>query len=214
MGKYKYLFYDFDGTIANTYDGVAEAMEMVFNAYNLNVDKALYPKYIGPPINDTFASYLGTKEKGYEAAYLFRKYYNENGCIDKTVAYDGIKETFKSLYEKGYKVCIASCKKHEEAIMLLKRFGLFDYVEFVSGLCYNVRETKRAVLEYAVNELKADIKDCVMIGDTRFDVEGAEEIGMDCILCLWGFGDYDAIKNKNVIFRAKDPYEVEKYIEE
>ena len=98
--------------------------------------------------------------------------------------------------------------------MLLKRFGLFDYVEFVSGLCYNVRETKRAVLEYAVNELKADIKDCVMIGDTRFDVEGAEEIGMDCILCLWGFGDYDAIKNSNVVFRAKDPYEVEKYIEE
>ena len=55
MGKYKYLFYDFDGTIANTYEGVAEAMEMVFKAYNLNVDKALYPKYIGPPINDTFA---------------------------------------------------------------------------------------------------------------------------------------------------------------
>ena len=64
------MFYDFDGTIANTYDGVAEAMEMVFNAYNLNVDKALYPKYIGPPINDTFASYLGSKEKGYEAALI------------------------------------------------------------------------------------------------------------------------------------------------
>ena len=70
------------------------------------------------------------------------------------------------------------------------------------------------MLEYAVQELKADIKDCVMIGDTRFDVEGAEEINMDCILCLWGFGDYDAIKNKNVVYRAKDPYEVEKYIEE
>ena len=24
MGKYKYLFYDFDGTISNTYEGVAE----------------------------------------------------------------------------------------------------------------------------------------------------------------------------------------------
>ena len=214
MGKYKYLFYDFDGTIANTYDGVAEAMEIVFKHYNLDVDKSLYPKYIGPPINDTFASYLGSKEKGYEAAYLYRKVYNDNGCIDKTRAYDGIKETFKSLHEKGYKVCIASCKKHEEAIMLLKRFGLFEYIEFVSGLCYNVRETKKDVLEYAVKELHADIKDCVMIGDTRFDVEGAEELNMDCILCLWGFGEYDKIKNKNVVYRAKDPYDAQKYIEE
>ncbi len=53
-----------------------------------------------------------------------------------------------------------------------------------------------------------------MIGDTRFDVEGAEELGMDCILCLWGFGDYPNIKNKNVVYRAKDPYDAEKYIEE
>ncbi len=146
MGKYKYLFYDFDGTIANTYEGVTEAMEMVFNAYNLNVDKALYPKYIGPPINETFASYLGSKEKGYEAAYLFRQYYNDNGCIDKTVAYDGIKETFKSLYEKGYKVCIASCKKHEEAIMLLKRFGLYDYIEFVSGYAIMLEKQREPFL--------------------------------------------------------------------
>ena len=214
MGKYKYLFYDFDGTIANSYEGVYEGMKQVFEHYKIDVDKSLYTKYIGPPINDTFASYLGSKEKGYEAAYLYRKYYNDQGLVLKTYAYDGIKETFKSLHEKGYKVCAATCKKQEEAEMLLKRFGCFEYMDFISGLVYNVRESKASIIQHALDELKADIKDCVMIGDTKYDVEGAEAFNMDCILCLWGFGEYDKINNKNVVYRAKNPYDVEKFIEE
>ncbi len=53
-----------------------------------------------------------------------------------------------------------------------------------------------------------------MVGDTIYDVEGAQELGIDCILCLWGFGDYAAISNDNVIFRAKTPYDVVKYVKE
>jgi len=213
MGKYKYLIYDFDGTIGDTYNGVVAGMKEVFAAYGISIDEALYRKYIGPPINETFESYLGSKEKAYEACALYRKVYNEKGYVLTTTPFDGIKETFKSLYEKGYKVCAATCKKQEEVEMLLKRFELYGYMEFVSGLCYNVRETKAATIRYLMETLKVDKKDCVMIGDTRFDVEGAEEVGIDCILCLWGYGDYAAIKNKNVVYRAKDPYDVEKYIE-
>ena len=213
MGKYKYLFYDFGGTISNTYEGVAEVLKATFDHYGLDVDPSMYRKYIGPPISETFASYMGT-EKAYEAVEYYRDQYVSTGAIYKTTLYDGIKETFESLHNKGYKVCVASCKKHEEAVHLLQRFGVDKYIDFVSGLCYNKRETKREVLEYAIQQLNCSIDECVMIGDTRFDVEGAEELNMDCILCLWGFGDYDKIKNKNVVFRAKDPYEVEKYIEE
>lgn len=213
MGKYKYLFYDFDGTISNTYEGVAQVLEATFKHYGLDVDPSLYRKYIGPPISETFTTYLGA-EKAYEAVDYYRDQYISTGAIYKTTLYDGIKETFKSLSEKGYKVCVASCKKHEEAVHLLERFGVAKYIDFVSGLCYNKRETKREVLEYAIEQLGCSIDECVMIGDTRFDVEGAEELNMDCILCLWGFGDYEKINNKNVVYRAQNPYDVEKYIEE
>ena len=58
MGKYKYLFYDFDGTISNTYEGVAEVLKATFDHYGLDVDPSMYRKYIGPPISETFASYI------------------------------------------------------------------------------------------------------------------------------------------------------------
>ena len=113
---------------------------------------------------------------------------------------------------KGIVTGVATCKKHEEADHLLEWFGVRDSVEILSGLVYNVRETKTQVLKYALDKYGVDAKDCVMVGDTIYDVAGAEEVGMDCILCLWGFGDYENIHNNNVIFRAKTPSEVTEFV--
>ena len=81
-------------------------------------------------------------------------------------------------------------------------------------MVYNVRESKEDILGYAIDSLGITPQDCVMVGDTIYDVEGAEKLGMDCILCLWGFGDYDNIHNKNVVFRAKTPQDVTKFVRE
>ena len=79
-------------------------------------------------------------------------------------------------------------------------------------MCYNVRETKREVLEYALNELGATADECVMIGDTDFDVDGAAECGMDCIVCKWGFGNYGNMKQKNIVFFASTPQQVVEFV--
>lgn len=213
MAKYKYLIYDFDGTLVNTYEGVAEALDYTFNHYGINVDKSLYPLYIGPPINETFASYVG-EDKAYEAVEVYKEHYYDNDGIYKSKPYEGIIDSIKALKKDGYKICVATCKKQIEAEDLLKYYGLYDDIDFVSGLWYNLRETKADTLRYLIETLKIDVKDCVMIGDTRFDVEGAEEVNMDCILCLWGFGEYDKINNRNVVYRAKDPFDVKRYVEE
>ncbi len=208
---YKYLFFDFDGTICDTSEGIYKTFREVFPHYGLNVDESLYPRYIGPPLSDTFYSYFKDKDKAYEAVALFRSVYTSK-YIGTTKLYDGIENAFKALSSAGYKVCVATCKKHEEAVALLKKFGIYDYVTFTSGLCYNVRETKREVLQYALDEMKISPKDCVMIGDTDFDVDGAEQVGMDCIVCKWGFGDYGKMAQKNIVFFASTPEEVVEFV--
>lgn len=208
---YKYLFFDFDGTICDTSEGIYKTFREVFPHYGLDVDESLYSRYIGPPLSDTFYSYFKDKDKAYEAVALFRSIYTTK-YIGTTKLYDGIEESFRTLSAAGFKVCVATCKKHEEAVALLKKFGIYDYVTFTSGLCYNVRETKREVLEYALNELGADADECVMIGDTDFDVDGAAECGMDCIVCKWGFGDYGNMKQKNIVFFASTPQQVVEFV--
>lgn len=209
----KYIFFDFDGTISNTYEGVEIILKKTFDKYGLNIDKSQYTKYIGPPLSETFTKLTGDKEKAYEMVAYFRELYVGENAIYKSCLYDGVYEMLRDCHNmQGIFTGVATCKKHEEADELLRYFKIREYIDCLSGLVYNVRESKSSILKYAIDSLGITSKDCVMVGDTIYDVEGAESLGMDCILCLWGFGDFDNIHNKNVIFRAKTPQEATEFI--
>lgn len=209
--KYKYVFFDLDGTISNSYEGIARSLDATFAHFGIKVDKALYRRYIGPPLSDTFRLYFDTPEKVSEVVHWFRDNYVE-GDIFRNPVYEGIPETMKSLKERGYILCVASCKKQEEAEMLMKHFGIDGYLTYVSGLTYGVREQKAEILEYGMQKVGADRENSVMVGDTIYDIEGAAAAGVDCVLCKWGFADEKALAAK-VAFTAERPADLLKFLE-
>ena len=209
--KYKYVFFDLDGTISNSYEGIARSLDATFAHFGIKVDKALYRRYIGPPLSDTFRLYFDTPEKVSEVVNWFRDNYVE-GDIFRNPVYEGIPETMKSLKERGYILCVASCKKQEEAEMLMKHFGIDGYLTYVSGLIYGVREQKAEILEYGMQKVGADRENSVMVGDTIYDIEGAAAAGVDCVLCKWGFADEKALAAK-VAFTAESPADLLKFLE-
>ncbi|MEG1608299.1 MAG: HAD hydrolase-like protein [Clostridia bacterium] len=207
MKKYKYLFFDFDGTLTDTFEGVAKILDMTFAKYGKNIDRKNYSKFIGPPLSDTFAELFG-KELVAESVEFFKQNYMREKAIYMTKVYDGMELCLKTLQEQNFVVGVATCKIQEEADELLDYFNLKKYIDFVSGLCYTVREQKCDILQYAIDNLGANKDECLMIGDTIFDVDGAQKVGVDCILCLWGFGDFEKIDNDNVVFRAEKPMDI------
>lgn len=209
--KYKYVFFDLDGTISNSYEGIARSLDATFAHFGIRVDKALYRRYIGPPLSDTFRLYFDTPEKVSEVVNWFRDNYVE-GDIFRNPLYEGIPETMKSLKERGYILCVASCKKQEEAEMLMKHFGIDVYLTYVSGLTYGVREQKAEILEYGMQKVGAARENSVMVGDTIYDIEGAAAAGVDCVLCKWGFADEKALAAK-VAFTAERPADLLKFLE-
>ena len=208
---YKYVFFDLDGTISNSYEGIARSLDATFAHFGIKVDKALYRRYIGPPLSDTFRLYFDTPEKVSEVVNWFRDNYVE-GDIFRNPVYEGIPETMKSLKERGYILCVASCKKQEEAEMLMKHFGIDGYLTYVSGLTYGVREQKAEILECGMQKGGADRENSVMVGDTIYDIEGAAAAGVDCVLCKWGFADEKALAAK-VAFTAERPADLLKFLE-
>ena len=194
MAKYKYVVFDLDGTISNSYEGIARSLDATFRHFGVEVDKSLYPGYIGPPLSDTFRLYFPA-EKVNEVVGWFRDNYVE-GDIYRNPVYDGIPEVMAQLKERGYVLCVATCKKQEEAEMLMRHFGIDKYLTYVSGLTYGVREQKAEILEYGMKQVGAERENSVMVGDTIYDIQGAELAGVDCILCKWGFTDERALAKK------------------
>ena len=194
MAQYRYVFFDLDGTIGNSYEGIARSLDATFEHYGINVDKSLYPAYIGPPLSDTFRLYFPA-EKVSEVVGWFRDNYVK-GDIFRNPVYEGIPQVMAELKKRGYVLCVATCKKQEEAEMLMKHFGIDKYLTYVSGLTYGVREQKAEILEYGMQEVGAARENGVRVGDTRDDVQGADLAGVDCILCKWGFTDERALAMK------------------
>ena len=68
---------------------------------------------------------------------------------------------------------------------MLKLDSYFDFVGGSSGT--PERHTKIQVMEYVLDNLGRD-KKAVMLGDTKFDAEGAFMAKVDFIGCLYGYG--------------------------
>src|SRR5699024_3015236 len=88
MAQYRYVFFDLDGTISNSYEGIARSLDATFEHYGIKVDKSLYPAYIGPPLSDTFRLYFPA-EKVSEVVGWFRDNYVK-GDIFRNPVYEGI----------------------------------------------------------------------------------------------------------------------------
>ena len=57
-----------------------------------------------------------------------------------------------------------------------------------------------------------DPKDYVLIGDTIYDVEGANKVGMDCIGVSYGFGKAEDLERAGAVSVCRDLEEVERVV--
>ena len=74
---YKYILFDLDGTLLNTYKGVSNGVRYTLEYYGLPIpgEKEMR-RYLGPPLRDSFSRFAGIPdEKLDEAIAKFREYY-------------------------------------------------------------------------------------------------------------------------------------------
>ena len=103
--------------------------------------------------------------------------------------YDGIKELFAELCKRGIKPAVATYKREDYAIKLLKHFGFDEYTDIMYGGDHENRLKKKDIIEKCIRTANIeDIGRVVMIGDTESDAIGAEKIGVDFLGVTYGFG--------------------------
>ena len=195
----KYLLFDLDG-ITNS---VAYALEK----FGITVEdrRELYP-YIGPPLTDSFIRCHGlTRVQAEEALRLYREYFSIKGMFEN-VPYDGISALLNKLKERGYTLLIATSKPEEFTEQILQHFSLDKYFDFVAGNTLDEsRPTKASVLAYLRERYPAISADnAVMIGDRKYDVEGAEQNGLPSIGVLYGYGSSEELEEAGATAIAAD----------
>ena len=103
----------------------------------------------------------------------------------------------------------------EKAVAIFREryatIGLFENSVFpgVVELLQALRK-KGKVIDYVLETMQAKKDDVIMIGDRKFDIEGAHAIGIPCIAVEYGYGDRDEFEAHGADYIAKTTEDVEK----
>jgi len=188
--KYKLAIFDLDGTILDTSEGILSSATYAIKKMGFEVpDEKILKTFIGPPIQKSFNKVF--KINGESLDYMvsvFRDRYKNHDLL-KAVPYDGIKEIFKALHNHDIKISIATYKRQDYAETIINYFELNNYINSICGSDWEGKWSKKDIILNAIKYSDIiKLEDCVMIGDTIWDYEGAKELGIDFIGVTYGFG--------------------------
>lgn len=204
---YQYILFDLDGTLTDPGEGITNSVAYALKKYNIIVEdrRELY-KFIGPPLQESFLRFYGfSEEQSLEAVEFYREYFSVKGIFENKV-YKGTEETLSALKDKGKHIILATSKPEKFARQILEHFDLMKYFDFVAGATMDgTRSKKDDVIRYAVSNYPVnDLSKAVMIGDREHDILGANNVGMDSIGVLFGYGDNDELTEAGATYIVKE----------
>lgn len=211
----KAVLFDLDGTLLNTTDGVLESA--IYAARSLGYEELPHEtmlSFVGPPIQNSFMKWYGCSEdKAQEAANIFRSYYKENALF-KADLYPDILDVLNELKQRGIKIGVATYKREDYAITMLKHFGIAPFCQSMHGADHFNKLKKADIVNLCINELASNRENVLLIGDTEHDAIGAEQASVQFLGVTFGFGfkskaDVDIYPNIGCAESAK---EILKYI--
>jgi len=214
--RYDVLLWDLDGTLTDPKEGITLSVQFALNRLG-------YPFHetddlgwiIGPPLKESFKILLQTRDETLldRAITIYRERYQEIGLYEN-ILYPGILELIAQLKEKGCLHLLATSKPRIFAKKILQHFSLDSYFSVIMGSELNGQFVEKDVLIAEVlKKAPADSRSrTVMIGDRRYDVEGARANGIDVISVGYGYGTIGELRLASPDFIVPSVRDLEKLL--
>ncbi|MBR1863591.1 MAG: HAD family hydrolase [Ruminococcus sp.] len=209
--------FDLDGTLVNSVEDLADSTNEALKKFGCpvhEVDKYRY--FVGNGtlklIERALPEELRTPEMISRVHGCFAQEY-EKRLVNKTCAYEGIKDVLKNLKARGFLLAVASNKPDrfaKEVTLGIFGEGLFDRI-FGKKDGVPVKPAPDIIFGL-VDALGADLAGCIHCGDSAVDVNTAHNAGIPCIGCTWGFRERSELEEAGADMIADRPEDIYKYM--
>lgn len=192
--KYRAVLFDLDGTLLDTIDDLADAMNSALAACGLpaHPDVARHRYFVGDGVRNYVLRVLPEPLRGDEETIArvtarYRAVYSQGWHV-KTRAYDGIVELVRELKRRGLRQAVLSNKPDDFSRETVRHFLGLEYFEVVRGAGGELPLKPDPASALAVaRDMHVPPGEFAYVGDTATDMRTAVAAGMFAVGALWGF---------------------------
>ena len=214
--RYDAVFFDLDGTLIDSREDLAAAVNHVRAALLLGpLPVPVVQSYIGDGVRLLLERSLGTSDDALldRALGLMRPYYLEH-CLDRTTLYDGIDDLLRALGAvPGLPLGVVSNKPQAPSEKVLNGLGLLGrFAAVVGGDAAGARKPDPAPFRLAAERAGVAGGRILVVGDSPNDIEGARRAGYESCGVLWGICPPDRVRASGPDHEALCPDDVRRIV--
>lgn len=210
MNQLKNILFDLDGTIIEPQEGIINSVLFALKKMGINEkNQEALKSFIGPPLIDSFANrYNLNSEEAEQAVTHYREYFSKTGIYESSL-YDNVSTLLVELKNEGFRLFLATSKPTFYAEQILLNYELRSFFDGVVGSNMdNTRKDKTEIIEFVITEFGLERAETLMIGDTKFDIIGANNNSIKSIGVTYGHGSIKELREAHVHFIANSCMEL------
>ena len=211
------LFFDLDGTVADSGTGILAAMNHVLEARHLQpLTSEDLTHFVGPPLSVSFPTFFAPRGVPTDEMHMFIAEYRKNYSathLPQTPLNPGMGDALVEL-KKTWRLAIVTSKPEPQALIAIQATGVRHYFDIVVGPHDDSEIPKAQLLQRALremNELHGELPpltSCWMIGDRHHDIDAGVEVGTRTVGVLWGFGSREELSSAGATAVVETPQEL------
>ncbi len=202
--KYKYVFFDFDGTLADTEEVnfvIYQKLAEKYNLRNITIDELGHIKKMSAR---ELINYVDVKKR--YLPFMLKRGKNLLKLDMKNIkpCKPDIFDVVRELKEMGIKTGILTTNSKTNVQMFLEEHNadIFDF--FASSSMFG-KETK---MRKIIKKEKISPNEVLYVGDEIRDINAAKNTGIDIASVAWGYNTVESLKKHNPEFLIYTPSEL------
>lgn len=197
----KLVIFDLDGTLVDTSIDIKNALNYAILPFGLpplalNETIAMVGEGLSRLVEKILqraASDGSNKSEGAKDEVLgrFLEYYSAH-LMDNSTVYPGVRETLERL--GGIKKAVISNKREALSKRLLEELGLSRHFDLIAGGDTAAeKKPSAAPVLYVLSALNVSAPECVMVGDSNYDIEAGKKAGVGTVAVTYGYRGREAL---------------------
>ncbi|WP_022940806.1 HAD family hydrolase [Psychromonas hadalis] len=199
--KYKVIIFDWDGTLMDSIDKIVACVKAAAEDCQLTIPSTNAIRHIvGLSLDKAMTQLCPQATLAQQTAMVdaYRvQYLTKNK--QETPFYEGISAWLISLKEQGYLLAVATGKGRNGLNRMLDKFSMHDLFSVTYCADETASKPDPLMLKRILEDLKLDASQALMVGDTSYDLEMANNANIDCMGVSYGVHEYKILNQFNPI---------------